>query len=67
MRLKTSELVAVFRELAALVAAGDSFEGSLEYHIAGPDTYEVSGSYRFGNSDGQGAVRLLQPTPGEEP
>jgi hypothetical protein len=56
-------LAAVLRDMAALVEAGDSFEGSIEYFmptLGDPECYAmVRASYRIGNTLGQGGVRLI--------
>ena len=57
-------LAAVLRGMADLVESGDSFEGSLEYMIpvedqAAPDEVMVRASFRIGNSEGQGGVRII--------
>lgn len=62
--LNEAELVAVLRQMADLVEAGDSFDGSIEYTAsteAGPGpAYEVRASYRYGNrGHGQGFMRLV--------
>jgi hypothetical protein len=62
-------LAALLADMAARVRAGDSFEGSIEYlapldEEVPPGTYAlVRGSYRIGNSMGQGGVRLIGATP----
>lgn len=50
--------------MADRIEAGDSFEGNIEYtcisgNDLGPDEFEVMGVYRYGNSEGQGSVRLI--------
>lgn len=58
-----SDLVAVLRDMADLVEASDSFEGSIEYLMPGPDDPPcyamVRASYRYGNTLGQGNLRLI--------
>lgn len=59
------ELVAVLLDMAERVRTGDSFEGSIEYLMptvedVPEDTYAlVRASYRIGNRDGQGGLRLI--------
>ncbi len=59
------ELSAILRDMADKIDAGDSWEGHLEYSYwdeengAGRDQFSVMGTYRIGNLDGQGGVRLL--------
>lgn len=62
--LTKAELVAILKDMLARVDAGDSLEGSLEYML--PDTEEledtdfvVSASYRTGNLEGQGGMRMV--------
>jgi len=67
--LTQDQLVEVLADMAQRVERGDSFEGSIEYLMPGPfedlmeipeDTYAlVKASYRVGNTDGQGGVRLI--------
>lgn len=60
-------LVELLEAVKAYVAAGDSFEGSLEYmmpdpedHEANPDVWAmVRGSIRTGNSMGQGGISFI--------
>lgn len=64
--MDAEQLLAVLDDMRARVAAGDSFEGSIEYLMPGPleiDTdkdFAVMASYRIGNLDGQGGVRLIR-------
>ena len=59
------ELAAVLRDILARVENGDSFEGSIEYLMDytidadQPADFMVRGSYRTGNTMGQGGVRLV--------
>jgi hypothetical protein len=62
-------LAYVLRHMAMCVEQGDSFEGSIEYLMPIPEeegqefpegTYAlVQASYRIGNLDGQGSVRMI--------
>ena len=70
-----ADVAATLREMADLVEAGDSFEGSIEYTLPDvpdwamdgepePEGYEhpqvlMRCSYRIGNSMGQGGVRIF--------
>jgi hypothetical protein len=69
--MNSEMLAAVLREMAALVEAGDSFEGSIEYLMPAPGDPEcyamVKASYRIGNTLGQGGVRIIGTTNREEP
>jgi hypothetical protein len=72
------ELLEILDDMRAHVAAGDSFEGSVEYLMPGPilpaghsrdADFAVISSYRVGNLDGQGSVRLVgdtTPDPADE-
>jgi hypothetical protein len=60
VKVTAAELASILRGVAGLVLAGDSFEGSINYHLSGPDSWEVHGAYRFGNTDGQGCMRLIK-------
>jgi hypothetical protein len=59
------DLAMTLRDMAARVAAGDSFEGSIRYLMpteedARDGAYAVvAASYRIGNTMGQGGVRLI--------
>lgn len=56
-------VAALLRNMADLVEAGDSFEGSIEYGLpdvpGDPDEVMVRASFRIGNSMGQGGVRIV--------
>lgn len=57
------ELLAILDDMRGVVAADDSFEGSIEYLLA--DTvgnFAVRASYRIGNRMGQGGIRLVGST-----
>jgi hypothetical protein len=64
------QLLGVLADMINLVAANDSFEGSLSYEfpwsqeIGDPETdppggFRVQASYRVGNSMGQGGLRMI--------
>ena len=60
--MSKDELLAVLDDIRAVVAADDSFEGSIEYLIPEQELeadFAVRASYRTGNSMGQGGVRLI--------
>jgi hypothetical protein len=57
-------LLALLDDVREHVAAGDSFEGSLEYLLpfdddAPPRSFDVRASYRVGNLQGQGGMRMI--------
>lgn len=62
-RLTKQELIAVLRDLTESIAADDSFEGSLEFTCMDPGCavgeFMVQASYRIGNSEGQGGMRIV--------
>lgn len=65
LTLTRDELLAVLDDLRNWVANDDSMEGRLAYEWGTErDTYNVSGVLRFGNSMGQGSVRMLRKEPG---
>jgi hypothetical protein len=69
------DLLTILADMSALIAADDSFEGSLQYELPWcgwaeaplkpgeaddpPDGFRVQASYRTGNSRGQGALRMI--------
>jgi len=60
------ELSTLLVEMAATVAEGDSFGGSIEYDaLEAPEgvDYLVHGVYRIGNSQGQGGMRVIGTFP----
>jgi len=63
-KITAKELAAVLSDMAQRVEHGDSFEGSIEYTSTDEQgAFEVLGSYRVGNSEGQGDIRLIgEPT-----
>lgn len=56
------QLVTVLRDMTDRVEQGDSFEGYVEYLLPDPgdppDGFRVKGSYRIGNLQGQGGMRI---------
>jgi len=57
-------LLHILDDIRAKVAAGDSFEGSIEYLIPEADgapagSFDVRASYRIGNLHGQGGMRMI--------
>jgi hypothetical protein len=58
------ELLAILDDIRTSVERNDSFEGGIEYLMPGPGDppearFMVRGSYRVGNSQGQGGVVLV--------
>jgi hypothetical protein len=56
-------LAAILEDMAKRIRNNDSFEGSIQYSCLDdglkPGTFNATGPYRVGNSEGQGGVRLL--------
>jgi hypothetical protein len=65
MLIKEQELGKLLHTIADSVSQGDSFEGFIAYGVpdersdAEDDDLELHGSYRYGNSNGQGSLRIL--------
>lgn len=59
MKLSREQFVHLLTEWGQWVQENDTMEGSLQYEQVGSDEYEVGCALRFGNSMGQGSVRLL--------
>jgi len=69
--MSKDEFLVILDDIRTLVAAGDSFEGSLSYELPWHHTemgdpaedpfdgFRVRASYRTGNSMGQGGMRLV--------
>lgn len=57
------DLLAVLDDVRARVAAGDSYEGFIQYlrpHRADPpDGFRVEARWRIGNLQGQGGMRMV--------
>lgn len=72
--MTADQFVAVLEDVLDRVRTGDSFEGNLQYLMPIPDdgqpdfpaeiAFLVSGSYRVGNSQGQGGMRMIGSIPG---
>jgi hypothetical protein len=61
IKLTTEELAATLRWMATLIDGDDSAGGSLQYEWSEqPGVYNVEGAIRYGNSMGQGSIRLFQ-------
>lgn len=59
-RMSRADLVETLRWMALLIERDDSADGTLTYSWSPePGVYEVEGLVRYGNSQGQGSVRLL--------
>jgi hypothetical protein len=59
------QLLDVIDDMRKRVAAGDSYEGSLEYLLPdvddgdSPDGFRLRAAYRVGNLQGQGGMRMI--------
>lgn len=71
VKMSYTDLADLLSSMASLIRSGRSFDGFIEYQL--PDPTETStlttevmvrGSYRIGNSDGQGGVRIIGTIPG---
>lgn len=64
MKMGTTQLLVLLEDIKRLVRAGDSFDGTITYSLiprTRPESWEVTASYRFGNREGQGGMRVIQP------
>jgi len=68
IKIPKTGLASILREMAKAVENNDSFEGSISYEICASDhnsktinmsIYDVTGSFRVGNSEGQGSMRIF--------
>jgi hypothetical protein len=61
--LSKDELLAVIDDIRARIAANDSFEGHLTWSFPEQSgdifAFDVTASYRVGNSMGQGGMRVI--------
>lgn len=59
-KLTSQELAETLRSMAKSIEENDSFEGSIEYSFTSdPGIFEAMGSFRIGNSEGQGGCVLI--------
>ncbi len=56
------QLIAALHGIAQSISENDSFEGTLEYVVSGPDTFDVRAFWRVGNSEGQGGSIVIGET-----
>lgn len=60
-KLMTDELEATLQWLAAVIVGRDSAGGWIQYEWSDtPGVYDVRGAVRYGNSMGQGSMRLFR-------
>lgn len=70
MILTKFQLADVLRDMANSIESRDSMEGDLSYTVMYDwlenGDFEVTGAYRIGNSEGQGGMRIFEPTKPKE-
>jgi len=62
-RMDHETLAAILSDMAARVAAGDSFDGSISYETdyeGGEPGFGVIAAYQVGNAMGQGGTRIIE-------
>jgi hypothetical protein len=60
------KLVKLLEDILAGVKSGDTLEGNIEFLMADdPEYWDVRGTYRIGNLQGQGGVRMIGSVPSE--
>jgi hypothetical protein len=64
VNMTQDELATVLEDIVTRVQTGDSFEGNITYAIpedglAAPGSFDVMASYRVGNRQGQGGMRMI--------
>jgi hypothetical protein len=61
--LNKQQLLTVLEDIKKSIENNDSMEGRISYSIMGedlkPDEFKVEATYRVGNSEGQGSVRIV--------
>ena len=66
MKMPTDRLKGILQDIISVISTGDSFEGTLTYSCMeeglSPGEWEVTASYRIGNSTGQGGSVIINPT-----
>lgn len=60
MLVTKEQFLRVLKDIESSVEADDSFEGHLEYHAEGRHEFELTATYRGGNSEGQGGTVIIQ-------
>lgn len=71
MLMNEEQLRALFVQQTESIVSGDSMEGNLQYEFrhrdaSGEPVWEVTGAVRIGNLEGQGGMRIFEPTPASE-
>ncbi len=68
MKISKEGLLSILDDIRKRVIEDDSFEGFLSYSCMIEEIpcerheFEVEARYRIGNQDGQGGVRIIEPT-----
>jgi hypothetical protein len=61
--LNKQQLLAVLEDIKKSIENNDSMEGRISYSVMGedlkPGEFEVEATYRVGNSEGQGSIRII--------
>lgn len=61
--LNKQQLLAVLEDIKKSIENNDSMEGNINYSVMGddlrPGEFKVESTYRVGNSQGQGGVRII--------
>ena len=65
--MKKADLISFLEQTLAAIKEDDSFEGSIQYQVSGPEDFRVNAFVRVGNSMGQGSCMMVQDGHGEEP
>lgn len=63
MKQTKEQLIQELELIVELIKANDSFQGNISYDCfhedCGREEFMVTGAFRYGNSDGQGFMRIL--------
>jgi hypothetical protein len=62
MKLHKTKLLDLLHWLSNRIEDDDSFEGRLKFEATTKEEFEVDAAIRFDNRNGQGSMRLIQPT-----
>jgi hypothetical protein len=65
MKQTKQQLIDTLKDMIGLIEVDDSFGGFIEYEAGERHEFEVRASYRTGNSEGQGGMRIIRGA-GEE-
>lgn len=63
MKLTKEQLIAELNNIILCLENSDTYQGNLNYDAfddsCGKDEFIVTGAYRFGNSEGQGFMKII--------